>query len=329
LVGVAGSGGRGLGVFTAPSGTPLFRPGEAPPAGTRVDPFAPIETELRARMAWGALDVLHLHLIDPAALVMADRLARDSAHLRVVATLHVAAVFPETTETVRTLRARRTPIVFTAPSRAALASYGIEPDGETAHVVPNGVDTSAIAYAERGPAHVRLAWAGRRSREKGLLEALAIAKLGGWPITIAGARAPEATAEDEARITTAIADGDVEDLGLVPRARMPEVFARATALLVTSSIPETHSLVAIEAFAAGTPVVAFDVGAIREVVDDGITGWVVPAGDVAAARDAVARIGAITRARCRAEAVARFDHTRVVDRFLAIYGAPSKNQRAT
>jgi glycosyltransferase involved in cell wall biosynthesis len=112
----------------------------------------------------------------------------------------------------------------------------------------------------------------------------------------------------------------IEDLGVLPRSEVPaRVFARATATLVTSTIPEAFSLVAIESAACGTPVVAFDSGALREVIEDGVTGILVPPGDVAAAAAACRTAMAIDRAQCRRRVLERFDHARTIDRFEEIY----------
>ena len=89
----------------------------------------------------------------------------------------------------------------------------------------------------------------------------------------------------------------------LPRPALWRRFAGAHALLCPSNADESFGLVAAEAQAAGTPVVAFARGALIEVVQDGVTGAVVPAGDVRAAAAAVARIETIDRARCRQHAV--------------------------
>jgi glycosyltransferase involved in cell wall biosynthesis len=134
-------------------------------------------------------------------------------------------------------------------------------------------------------------------------------------ISIAGAEAPEGS-------DLVALEARDEDLGRLPRSEVPaRLFARATATLVTSTITEAFSLVAIESLAAGTPVVAYDRGALREVIEDGVTGILVPPGDLEAAARACKAIaaGAIDRARCREHAVERFDHARTIDLFLQLY----------
>lgn len=307
LIGLPGSAARGCRLRVVERGTPIFRPGDEPALGADFDPFPEIFLELEAL----ELDVLHLHLLDPAALLAADRFAARRPEVRVLATLHLAALFPATVAAVETLRQ----VTLTAPSAFAAASWRAD-----VVVVPNGVDTSRIAFAPSEVASPKkmLAWAGRRSAEKGLAAAVEVASRAAMTLIVAGAEAPEGRVDAH--------PGDLEDLGFLPRSEVPaRVFARAAATLVTSSIPESFSLVAAESLAAGTPVVAFDRGALREVVEDGVTGVLVEHGDVGAAAAACRAIASgalpIDRAVCRAQAVARFDHARTVDAFEELYRA--------
>lgn len=318
LIGLSGSGGDGLRTFVVPHGTPILRPGTNP-TGDGAGPLPEIIAWVERLARSGALDALHLHLIDPDALLLADALARRCPELAVVSTLHVAAVFAETAAMVGRLISEGTPIRFTAPSRFTAKSYGAE-DAFT--VIPNGVDTSRIELVEVAPRDRRLVWAGRRSREKGLNEAIAIAALLGRPLTIAGPPAPEAEDGTEDPSGSELRLGaQVEDLGWIPRSEVYRALGRAEATLVTSSIPESQSLVAIESLAAGTPVVAFSGGGLSEVIDHGGTGFLVPGGDVAAAARAVERVGEIARGHCREVVKARFEERRTVDRFERVLGS--------
>src|SRR5262249_54240397 len=153
--------------------------------------------------------------------------------LRVLSTLHVAAVFPETSATVGALLARSTPICFTTPSGSAAASY---PHGAgRIRVVPNGIEVERIAFRAEAPRDGRLIWSGRRSREKGLKEALAIADRLNRPITIAGAPALEEAGAVDPVAACRLAD----DRGLVPRRAVPALLGDAAVTLVTSSIAES------------------------------------------------------------------------------------------
>lgn len=315
LIGLRGSGGEGLRTWIVDRGTPLLLPGEdrgTPPADP--GPFPDLFLRISDLARRGGVDVVHLHLIDPPALELAHALASAHPEVTVVATLHVAAVFPATRRAIERILASSTRLKLTAPSRFAAFSYGR--GGDRICVIPNGVDVERIAAVYEPPDDRRLAWAGRRSPEKGLAEALAIAQIADRPITIVGppAETMEAPSPGTARSI-------LEDLGRVPRREVPVILGRAEATLVTSSIPEAHSLVAIESLAAGTPVVAFRSGALGEVIEDGVTGILVTPGDLLEAKDAVDRVRSLSRRSVREAAERRFCHADVVDRFEAVYRA--------
>lgn len=298
MFGIEGSFARGVEIFPA-SPTPIFVPGEAVPSDDP-GPFEAIADRLWSLASSRSIDVLHLHLNDPAAFEMAATLAVRFPALRVISTLHLASVFPATTEAVISLLAEETPITFVAPSKFAAESYGLS------CVVPNGVDFDSIQFFEK-PIDDRLAWAGRRSAEKGLSAAIAIAERCRRPLVIAG---PPGAIE---------APPWVVDRGRIERAEVPRLFGEASAVLITSSIAEAHPLVALEALAAGTPLVAFDAGGLREIVIDGVNGFLVPPGDVEAAARVVPACGSLDRRACRTGAQKRFDLRRFFSDYEALY----------
>ena len=91
----------------------------------------------------------------------------------------------------------------------------------------------------------------------------------------------------------------------------------ARALLITSLADETSSLVAMEAAASGTPVIAFRRGALPEVVQENVTGFVVA--DVAGAVEACGRIETISNAACTARAQENFSSGKMADGYLSLY----------
>ncbi|MEX3897809.1 glycosyltransferase family 4 protein [Paraburkholderia sp. BR10954] len=91
----------------------------------------------------------------------------------------------------------------------------------------------------------------------------------------------------------------------------------ARALLFPIDWPEPFGLVLVEALAAGTPVIAFDRGSVREIIDDGVTGFIVDSVDEAV--DAVNRIGELDRARCREAFERRFTAARMADEYIEVY----------
>lgn len=307
MIGLPGSEARGAFVLPAPGETSLMLPGEEPHAEDTAL-FTEIFHELAAMAKRDQLDAVHLHLNDAPALLAADAFARRFPKVAVVSTLHLAAVFPSTTRAVQALLAQRTPLVFAAPSLFAAKSYG--PGADVIRVIPNGVPTSRIAFHESAPADRHLAWAGRRSPEKGPRHAIAIAQRAGRPITIAGTKHPDDGAGDAPHVT---------DLGRVPREEVPALFGGAECTLITSSIAEAHPLVALESLAAGTPVVAFAAGGLPEIVTEGVNGFLVPPGDVDEAVKKLELVPALSRRACREDAERRFDQLRMVRDYEIMY----------
>jgi glycosyltransferase involved in cell wall biosynthesis len=99
-----------------------------------------------------------------------------------------------------------------------------------------------------------------------------------------------------------------------PKRRM---LAAARCLLVPSLAPETSSLVAMEALASGTPVIAFPAGALPEIVEHGRTGFLVRS--VAEMAAAIHQVSAIPPAACRRAAVRRFSAARMVRQYVWLY----------
>jgi len=167
-------------------------------------------------------------------------------------------------------------------------------------VIPNGIDVRRFA----APAVPRGAWrrqlgldaravvfafVGRLSPQKDpgtLLRALATARLAPWVLLVSGDG--ELRAELEAQAEGLGLLGRVRFLGI--RSDVPELLA-ASDVFVLPSRYEGHPLSAMEAMAAGRPVIATAVGGVPEVVRDGVTGLLVPPGDAVALAGAIGRLG--------------------------------------
>jgi glycosyltransferase involved in cell wall biosynthesis len=88
-------------------------------------------------------------------------------------------------------------------------------------------------------------------------------------------------------------------------------------LLIPIDWPEPFGLVMIEAMACGTPVVAFNRGAVPEIVEDGLTGFIVE--DETSAVGAIGQLSALSRERVRARFEERFTARRMATEYLAVY----------
>src|SRR5438874_162818 len=159
---------------------------------------------------------------------------------------------------------------------------------------------------------------GRICPEKGFHLALNAAALAGVPLLIAGQVFPypyhQRYFDEEIRPRLG---PSARFVGKVGFARKRRLLSAARCLLVPSLVAETGSLVAMEALACGTPVVAFPAGALADIIEPGVTGFLVKgAQDMAGA---IAAAGTIDPERCREAARARFPPGRMVERYLAVY----------
>ena len=162
-----------------------------------------------------------------------------------------------------------------------------------------------------------LAFLGRISPEKGLDAAIEIARRAGLPLRIAAKldRADHHYYEDV--IAPLLAQPHVEMLGEVDERGKQELLGHARALLFPIDWPEPFGMVMAEAMACGTPVIGFRKGSVPEVIDDGITGYVVD--DIDSAVRALERVPALSRERCRRRFEQRFSAERMAADYVAIY----------
>jgi glycosyltransferase involved in cell wall biosynthesis len=170
-----------------------------------------------------------------------------------------------------------------------------------------------------------LAFLGRISPEKGVDRAIAIARECGWPLRIAAKVDPADQNYFEA-IGPLLEDPLVEFVGEIGDAEKSAFLGRAKALLFPIDWPEPFGLVMIEALACGVPVVAFRKGSVPEVIEDGVTGFVVD--DVQEAIAATAQIDRIDRRTCRAVFERRFAVARMASDYVRRYEEAVRQSQA-
>ena len=182
--------------------------------------------------------------------------------------------------------------------------------------IPNGIDVEALQalHAKRGYAM----FLGRICPEKGVHVALEAAKRAEVPLLIAGEVFPyEAHQRYFAEEVQPCLDRHRRFLGPVGFARKRRLLTAARCLLVPSLAPETSSLVAREAMACGTPVIAFPNGALSDAVEHGRTGFLV--GNAASMAEAIRRAGEIDPIVCRKIARRRFGKETMIAAYLELY----------
>ncbi len=182
-------------------------------------------------------------------------------------------------------------------------------------VLPPYVPTSAIPWS-RAPGDGAV-FAGRLSPEKGAAEAIDIACAAGVPIDVYGDAYDTEYSREQIGPRRAWPGVTVHEA--VPRPSLWAAMARAAVVLYPVKWDEPFGMAAAEAQACGTPVVGFRRGGLGEVVADGVTGFLVPPGDVGAAVAAVGRAAGISRPACREHAAGQLDLERSLDAHERLY----------
>jgi glycosyltransferase involved in cell wall biosynthesis len=181
--------------------------------------------------------------------------------------------------------------------------------------IANGVRVDEIPVGEGGGGY--LAFAGRLAPEKGPDLAIEAAIGSGLPLRIAG------PVDDRHRDffdqTIGVAPSGVEYLGELSREELWALLGGAVALLMPLRWPEPFGLIVAESLAAGTPVIAWRMGAMPEIVEDGVTGRLVD--DVPEASRAIEEIDLISREACRRAAVTRFSDRVMARLYSAVYSS--------
>ena len=182
---------------------------------------------------------------------------------------------------------------------------------EDVTVIRHGIDTEAFPFGRANGGY--LAFVGRMIPSKGADEAIRVARECALPLVMAG----PATEWFDAEVRPQIDGRTVRYEGTVDAAARNELLAGAAAMLFPVSYPEPFGLVMVEAMACGTPVAAYGLGAVPEIIDQGVGGFCVDPGRSLAS--AVTEAMELDRARVRASALERFDFRRMVDDYERLY----------
>ena len=179
--------------------------------------------------------------------------------------------------------------------------------------VYNGIDLALYPFQES--MGEELIFLGRIHPDKGVHLAIAVARLSGLPLLIAGIIQDKEYFRKQ--VEPYLDEREIRYIGAVDVAGKNELFSRARALLHLNTIPERFGLVLAEANAAGVPVVAMDLGSCREVIADGQTGFLV--NGVNEAVEALKRVDKIDRAACRRRVRECFSIETMVEAYERVY----------
>jgi glycosyltransferase involved in cell wall biosynthesis len=251
----------------------------------------------------GAFDVIHFHT-DYLHFPMIRRHLCPS-----VTTLH-GMVHPPDVEALL-LEYREVPLVSISDNQRRPV-----PDAHWAGTVYHGLPRDAFTF--RAAPGDYLVYLGRMSPEKRVDRAIEIAGRTGMPLKIAAKIYPDERLYYEERLAPLIkASPFVEYLGEIGHDDRDVLLGHAAALLFPIEWPEPFGLVMIEALACGTPVIAWRRGSVPEVLEDGLTGFIVESIDEAV--EAVGRLDRVNRRTCRCVFEQRFDAGRMARDYVRVY----------
>lgn len=263
-----------------------------------------------AALIAGALDSMHVDVIHTHGLDFYEYLP-DTA-VPIVSTLHLPVEFyPE--DLLKNLTQR---VIFNCVSVSQQRTFAER--GISASVIRNGVEVERFQWGGQKSGFALCL--GRICPEKNFECAIEAAKRAGCDLLIAGRVFPyEWHQKHFAERLAPLLDGRRRFIGPVGFAEKRRLLGEAKCLLIPSTVAETSSLVAMEALASGTPVIAFPSGALPEIIEPGRTGYLVNSAEEMA--EAIAMVNGIDGQECLREARERFSSQRMVCDYVALYGA--------
>jgi len=250
----------------------------------------------------GEFDILHCHL-DYYPFSLFSRQATPF-----LTTLHGRLDLPEHQPVFDTFSA--VPLVSISNSQRRPL-----PQANWVRTVHHGLPTRLLEPKPVKPSY--FAFLGRIAPEKGIDRAIRIAQHCGVPLKVAAKVDKLDQDYYDEQIVPMIKSNNVEFIGEINDEDKSEFLSGAIALLVPIDWPEPFGLVMIEAMACGTPVIAFNRGSVPEIIDDGVTGFIVE--DINGAIGAVDRLGHLSREKIRRRFEERFTARRMTQDYLSVY----------
>jgi glycosyltransferase involved in cell wall biosynthesis len=284
----------------------------------RLDP-APLKSDLAAHLVQLAevrrradeFDVIHFHT-DMIHFAFFERIAE-----RTVTTLHGRLDLKDLPGAYR--RWRQFPLVSISNDQRRPI-----PQANWIGTVHHGAPAALYRFEPQPRGY--LAFLGRISPEKRPDRAVEIAKRAGRTLRIAAKVDRVDQAYFEEKVEGLLHHPLIEFVGEIGDDQKSDFLGGADALLFPIDWPEPFGLVTIEAMACGTPVIAYDCGSVREIVEPGLTGFIVNSYEEAL--DAIARLPQLSRAAIRARFEERFSATAMAQRYLDLYSQVRAATRA-
>jgi len=259
------------------------------------------------------IDIIHCHL-DWIALPVLRRLG-----IPYLSTLHGRLDLPGLADLIR--RFPEAPFVSISDNQREPLP-GVKWAGTVYHGLPCDLHTPSFEPGSY------LAFLGRLTPDKGPETAIKLARASGLPLHISAKLPSQQNRYFKERLRPLIDEKQIQFTGELDETGKSEFLRSACALLFPIQWPEPFGLVMIEAMACGTPVIAYRCGSVPEVIDDGITGFIVDDDDSALA--AIRRVHELDRRLVRKRFETLFTAERMADNYLRIYRSlVARNRKIT
>jgi glycosyltransferase involved in cell wall biosynthesis len=250
----------------------------------------------------GDFDVVHVN--SPFALPFA----------RFVEVPFVYTLHHHREEAMSRLYAANQRAAFVAISRRQLE---LEVPLTDATVIHHGLDADRYPPSDRDEGY--LLHLGRYSAQKGTATAIDVATRARMPLKLAGRTHPEDASYVAAEVAPRLSRPNVEEVGEAAHAKKLALLRGARAMLLPLAWEEPFGLVAVEAMLAGTPVIGFARGSFPEIIEEGVTGFLAPPGDVEALAALATRLEGFDRRACARRARERFTTQVMTDAYERVY----------
>lgn len=285
-------------------------------AGIRDHTASHLAMLAKVRERHASFDVIHFHLD-----LLQHAMFTDLAH-KCVTTLHGRLDLPDFLPVYQAFP--RMPLISISDGQRK----PMPADVNWLATVYHGLGPGLCPFSSRGGEY--LAFLGRITPEKRPDRAIEIAKRAGMPLRIAAKVDPVDEDYFRNRIEPLLNDPLIEFIGEIDEAQKAPFLAGARALLFPIDWPEPFGLVMIEAMSAGTPVIAWRNGSVPEIIEDGVSGFIVDS--IADAVSACERSAAMDRFRVRAHFERNFTAARMardyLEAFHRLLALPQDSRRA-
>ena len=256
------------------------------------------------------IDILHNHSFSAIPFFLSHLL-----HMPILHTLHLPPMFPNIIEALHFCHRQSIPLHLVAVSQSQAQLWS--PHYPVNHVIYNGLDIEALppSLSHEGT----LAFVGRIDPSKGLEDAIEVATQLGKSLDIYGAPQPSNISYFETQIVPLMQmHPHLTYHGLVPHPTLFQGLRKAQALLCPIKWDEPFGSVIIEAMAVGTPVIIYDRGSARELITEGINGFLIPPDQLQEMIAAVERTSHLDRALCATSARQRFQLSTCIEKYLTL-----------